>query len=81
MDTVIAKGVLATFFIRCSPQLGVPEQRLTVLLSLFVSAEYMISSKPNLCNLHNVSPFYIDSAKMGIIFDTNNFFAKQNCFW
>ena len=25
--------------------------------------------------------FYSDSAKIGIIFDTNNFFAKKNCFW
>ena len=33
MDAVIAKGVLATFFIGCCPQLRVPEQRLAVLLS------------------------------------------------
>ena len=157
MDTVIAKGVLATFFIGCCPQLRVPEQRLAVLLSLFVYAEYMISIKPNLCNLltikmllptldnqvgiliddrlnflqviclylllykqceltsvpyelsHATVPFnvnvdrlmlltvkeegeskeskyfwhisisfYSDSAKIGIIFDTNNFFAKKN---
>jgi hypothetical protein len=51
MDAAKSENVLAAFLVRGFAQLGIPQQRLLVLLFVLILAVDVVGIKPNLRNL------------------------------